>query len=88
MAKVGAVIYEYYKNAFDGRCEKYTFKACEFDSRQANENAPNRGVFYVEKEMKIYLKKFSLKLFLFLDKYAIIEIKYENEAVYGGKNSL
>ena len=35
MAKVGAVIYEYYKNAFDGRCEKYTFKACEFDSRQA-----------------------------------------------------
>ena len=32
---MGAVIYEYYKNAFDGRCEKYTFKACEFDSRQA-----------------------------------------------------
>ncbi len=25
----------YYKNAFEERCEKYTFKAYEFDSRQA-----------------------------------------------------
>ena len=36
LVKVGAVIYEYYKNAFDERCEKEIFKACEFDSRQAN----------------------------------------------------
>ena len=35
LAKVGAVIYEYYKNAFVERCEKETFKAYEFDSRQA-----------------------------------------------------
>ena len=33
-AKVGAVIYEYYKNAFDERYEKEIFKACEFDSCQ------------------------------------------------------
>ena len=36
LAKVGAVVYEYYKNAFVERCEKETFKAYEFDSRQAN----------------------------------------------------
>ena len=36
LAKVGAVIYEYYKNAFVERCEKETFKAYEFDSRQAS----------------------------------------------------
>ena len=35
MAKVGAVVYEYYKNTFVERCEKETFKAYEFDSRQA-----------------------------------------------------
>ena len=35
LAKVGAVVYEYYKNAFVERCEKETFKAFEFDSRQA-----------------------------------------------------
>ena len=37
LAKVGTVIYEYYKNAFVERCEKETFKAYEFDSRQANQ---------------------------------------------------
>ena len=35
LAKVGAVVYEYYKNAFVERCEKETFKAYGFDSRQA-----------------------------------------------------
>ena len=34
---MGAVVYTYYKNAFDGRCEKDIFKAYEFDSRQAME---------------------------------------------------
>ena len=38
LAKVGAVVYEYYKNAFVERCEKETFKAFEFDSRQANQS--------------------------------------------------
>ena len=38
LAKVGAVVYEYYKNTFVERCEKETFKAYEFDSRQANQS--------------------------------------------------
>ena len=40
LAKVGAVVYEYYKNAFVERCEKETFKAFEFDSRQAKKAFP------------------------------------------------
>ena len=32
LEKAGAVIYKYYKNAFDGRCEKDYFKACRFES--------------------------------------------------------
>ena len=43
LAKVGAVIYEYYKNAFVERCEKETFKAYEFDSRQAMEQVSFRS---------------------------------------------
>ena len=54
LAKVGAVVYEYYKNAFVERCEKETFKAFEFDSRQVNQSNIIRT--------KIFSDKFGLLL--------------------------
>ena len=65
MAKVGAVIYEYYKNAFDGRCEKYTFKACEFDSRQAKLTKIKRTRFRIA-NFALYFVEFLVKPLRFI----------------------
>ena len=60
MAKVGAVVYTYYKNAFGGRCEKYIFKAYEFDSRQAKLTKIKRTRFGIA-NFALYFVEFLVK---------------------------
>ena len=57
LAKVGAVVYEYYKNAFVERCEKETFKAYEFASRQAKGKA-KRGAWRIPEKALLSLSFF------------------------------